>query len=142
MTEKVYFCNMKNKSTFAIYTLGCKLNFSESSDMGRQLMESGFRHSENPDFLILNSCAVTSAAEKKARNLVSKLHRENPESKIIVMGCFAALRPAEILKWDGVVATFGSEDKMNVIPFIKGESVAAKPEFFSTFSANDRTRSF
>src|SRR5574344_7911 len=142
MTEKVYFCNMKNKSTFAIYTLGCKLNFSESSDMGRQLMESGFGHSEKPDFLILNSCAVTSAAEKKARNLVSKLHRENPESKIIVMGCFAALRPAEILKWDGVVATFGSEDKMNVIPFIKGESVAAKPEFFSTFSANDRTRSF
>lgn len=133
---------MKKLPTFAIYTLGCKLNFSESSDIARQLIESGYEHSDNPGYLILNSCAVTSTAEKKARNLVSKLHRENPKSKIIVVGCFAALRPQEIQKWDGVATTFGNEDKMNIIPFIKGEIIPEKPHFFSTFSANDRTRSF
>ncbi len=133
---------MKKTPTFAIHTLGCKLNFSESSDIARHLTDCGYEHSENPDFLILNSCAVTSTAEKKARNLVSKLHRENPESRIIVVGCYAALRPAEILKWDGVVATFGNKDKMSVVQFIKGEPIPETPPFYSSYSAHDRTRSF
>lgn len=133
---------MNSTKTFAIHTLGCKLNYSESSDIARQLEEAGFERSEAPQYIILNSCAVTAVAEKKARNLVAHLHRETPDAQIVVVGCYAALRPQEIQQWPGVVATFGNEDKMNVIPFIKGEPLPEKPEFFSTFSANDRTRSF
>lgn len=130
------------RPTFAVHTLGCKLNFAESSDIARQLTESGFEQVEHPQYIILNSCAVTAVAEKKARNLVAHLHRETPEARIVVTGCYAALRPQEILQWPGVVATFGDEDKMNVIPFLKGEGISEKPVFYSAFSSNDRTRSF
>ena len=130
------------RPTFAIHTLGCKLNFAESSDIARQLTENGFIQAEHPQYIILNSCAVTAVAEKKARNLVAHLHRETPEAQIVVVGCYAALRPKEILQWPGVVATFGNEDKMNVIPFLKGEPLPEKPVFYSAFSSNDRTRSF
>lgn len=128
--------------TFAIYTLGCKLNYSESSDLSRQLVNAGFSYAEHPDYIILNSCAVTAVAEKKARNLVAHLHREYPDSQIVVTGCYAALRPKEIQQWPGVVATFGNEDKMNVLPFLRGESLPTNPPFFPAFSSSDRTRSF
>lgn len=128
--------------TFAIYTLGCKLNYSESSDLSRQLVNAGFSYAEPPDYIILNSCAVTAVAEKKARNLVAHLHREYPDSQIVVTGCYAALRPKEIQQWPGVVAIFGNEDKMNVLPFLRGESLPTNPPFFPAFSSSDRTRSF
>lgn len=128
--------------TFSIYTLGCKLNFSESSEIARRLQEVGFTLAEHPDYIVLNSCAVTAVAEKKARNLVAHLHRETPDSKIVVLGCYAALRPDEIRQWPGVVATFGNEDKMNVLPYLQGEAIPEKPIFYSAFSSNDRTRSF
>lgn len=128
--------------TFSIYTLGCKLNFSESSEIARRLQEVGFTLAEHPDHIVLNSCAVTAVAEKKARNLVAHLHRETPDAKIVVLGCYAALRPDEIRQWPGVVATFGNEDKMNVLPYLQGEAIPEKPIFYSAFSSNDRTRSF
>lgn len=128
--------------TFSIYTLGCKLNFSESSEIARRLQEVGFTLAEHPDYIVLNSCAVTAVAEKKARNLVAHLHRETPDAKIVVLGCYAALRPDEIRQWPGVVATFGNEDKMNVLPYLQGEAIPEKPIFYSAFSSNDRTRSF
>lgn len=133
---------MNKPKSFAIHTLGCKLNYSESSDVVRQLEESGFVRSDDPQFIVVNSCAVTAVAEKKARNLVSHLHREHPDAQIVVMGCYAALRSEEIREWPGVVATFGSEDKLNVVPFVKGEEIPATPPFYSTYSSNDRTRSF
>lgn len=128
--------------TFSIYTLGCKLNFSESSEIARRLQEVGFTLAKHPDYIVLNSCAVTAVAEKKARNLVAHLHRETPDAKIVVLGCYAALRPDEIRQWPGVVATFGNEDKMNVLPYLQGEAIPEKPIFYSAFSSNDRTRSF
>ena len=128
--------------TFDIQTLGCKLNFSESSEIARRLTEAGFVRSDNPAYLIVNSCAVTAVAEKKARNLVAHLHRECPDAKIVVVGCYAALRAQEILQWPGVVATFGNEDKMSVVPYLQGETLPEKPAFFTSFSSNDRTRSF
>ena len=133
---------MNETKTFAIHTLGCKLNFSESSEIARQLKEAGFVQNENPAFIIVNSCAVTAVAEKKARNLVAHLHRETPEARIVVVGCYAALRSAEILQWPGVVATFGNEDKMSVVPYLLGLELPEKPAFFASFSSNDRTRSF
>lgn len=133
---------MSDTKTFDIHTLGCKLNFSESSEIARQLIEAGFTQNDTPDYIVVNSCAVTAVAEKKARNLVAHLHRESPGSKIVVVGCYAALRAEEILKWEGVVAAFGNEDKMSVVPYLRGLELPAKPDFFSSFSSNDRTRSF
>lgn len=131
-----------NAKTFAIYTLGCKLNFGESSEIARQLTEAGLTHAEHPDFIILNSCAVTATAEKKSRNLVAHLHRETPSAEIVVLGCYGSLRPELIRRWPGVTAVFGNRDKMNAIHYVLGQSLPAAQRFFSAFSSNDRTRSF
>ena len=130
--------------TFNIHTLGCKLNFSESSDIVRQLKERGWTEVQvsSSDVIIINSCAVTSSAVKKTRNLVSRLHRENSDANIIVIGCYAALEPEIQKQWAGVSAVFGSEDKMNLISYLHDEPVSETPHFFSTFSSGDRTRSF
>ena len=129
--------------TFAIYTLGCKLNFSESSDIARQLKERDWVEIQiMPNVIIVNSCAVTVSAVKKTRNLVSRLHKENPDTHIIVIGCYAALEPEIQKYWPGVSAVFGNEDKMNLIPYLQGEPISSAPYFFSTFSSGDRTRSF
>ncbi len=128
--------------TFSIHTLGCKLNFSESSEIARRLQERGFALSEQPETIIVNSCAVTATAEKKVRNLTSHLHKLSPDAQIVVLGCYAALRSEEILRWPGVAATFGNEDKMNVVPFLCGEPLSTNLRFSAAFSSNDRTRSF
>lgn len=133
---------MKNRKSFAIHTLGCKLNFSESSDISRQLTEQGFVLSEQPDYLLVNTCAVTGAAEKKARNLVSKLHRQHPNAEIIIFGCYSELSPHITHQWEGVKAIFGSSDKMNIIPYLTQEVVPQPAHFFSSYSSHDRTRSF
>ncbi len=129
--------------TFAIFTLGCKLNFSESSDIARQLKERMWEEVRNtPDVIIVNSCAVTASAVKKTRNLVSRLNREYPDAKMVVVGCYAALQPEILKQWSGVCAVFGNEDKINLIPYLQGEPIPQSPHFFSTFSSGDRTRSF
>jgi threonylcarbamoyladenosine tRNA methylthiotransferase MtaB len=128
--------------TFAIHTFGCKLNFSESSDMARRLREQGWNESEQPEAIIVNSCAVTHAAEKKVRNYVAHLHREHPDARIVVVGCYASLRPEEIRQWAGVEAVFGNRDKLNAVQWIVGQPVPETPVFFSTYSSNDRTRCF
>lgn len=128
--------------TFSIHTLGCKLNFSESSDIARQLKEAGFVLDDHPDFIIINSCAVTETAVKKARNLVSKLHRQHPEAEIVIFGCYAALEPLIIKQWEGVGAVFGSADKHHAIQYLKGEPLPEEQFFTGSFSSGDRTRSF
>ena len=132
---------MRDK-TFTIHTLGCKLNFSESSDLARQLKEVGFTQDDAPANIIVNSCAVTAAAVKKGRNLTARLHREFPDAQIILMGCYAALQPVLLKQWSGVSAVFGSEDKMNVISYLLGEPLPQTPDFFPAYSSGDRTRSF
>lgn len=128
---------------FYIHTFGCKLNFSESSDMARRLRDCGWTESEEePAFLIVNSCAVTHAAEKKVRNFVSHLHRQHPQAKIVVVGCYGALRPELICQWAGVEAVFGTRDKLHAVKFVLGEAIPETPKFYSTYSSNDRTRSF
>ena len=133
---------MKNDRTFAIYTLGCKLNYSESSHISRKLTENGFSISYDPSYIILNSCAVTGAAEKKGRNMVSKLHRQHPNAKIIVIGCYSELDAEQVALWNGVYKTYGTENKINLVNHLIGESEPDTPEFFSAFSAHSRTRSF
>ena len=130
-----------NKS-FAIYTFGCKLNFSESSDMARRLREQGWQESDEPEAIIVNSCAVTHAAEKKVRNYVAHLHREYPNARIVVVGCYASLQAEVIRQWAGVEAVFGNRDKLHAVNHILGLPIPETPTFFSTYSSNDRTRSF
>lgn len=133
---------MKNERTFAIHTLGCKLNYSESSHISRKLIENGFAISYDPTYIIINSCAVTGAAEKKGRNLSSKLHRTHPDAKIIVVGCYSQLDADKVLEWDGVYKTYGTENKINLVQHLLGESELDTPDFFSAFSSHSRTRSF
>ncbi|MBP5710111.1 MAG: tRNA (N(6)-L-threonylcarbamoyladenosine(37)-C(2))-methylthiotransferase MtaB [Bacteroidales bacterium] len=134
---------MGTQKTFQIHTFGCKLNFSESSEIARRLVEGGLCvATKHPDYIIVNSCAVTATAEKKGRNDVARIHRENPESEIVVVGCHSSLRPEEIEKWNGVVKVFGNRDKMSVVDYILGRELQPAPRFFSSYSSNDRTRSF
>ena len=128
--------------TFAIHTFGCKLNFSESSDMARRLREQGWQESDEPEAIIVNSCAVTHAAEKKVRNYVAHLHRQHPDAHIVVVGCYASLRPDEIRQWAGVEQVFGNRDKLHAVNYVVGQPIPDTPVFFSTYSSNDRTRSF
>lgn len=134
---------MDNKhKTFQIFTLGCKLNYSESSHIARELQALGFENVSSPHYFILNTCTVTGIAEKKARSLIAQFHRKHPDAEIIVIGCFAARDKASVEKFQGVSKVFGSENKMNVINYLLKQNPAKKPPFFATFSSHDRTRSF
>jgi threonylcarbamoyladenosine tRNA methylthiotransferase MtaB len=114
------------------------------------LQEEGFENTSQPDYYILNTCTVTGIAEKKARNLISQWHRNQPNAKIIVIGCFAERDKALVEKLSGVTKVFGSEDKMEVISYLLSQNTNYHtphtahhtPHFFATFSSHDRTRSF
>ncbi|MCQ2284785.1 MAG: tRNA (N(6)-L-threonylcarbamoyladenosine(37)-C(2))-methylthiotransferase MtaB [Bacteroidales bacterium] len=130
---------MKN---FEIYTLGCKLNFSESAAIAAKLVENGWTQGGIPEVIIINSCAVTSSAEKKTRNLASKLHRDNPLASLVVVGCYSALKPDLLERWSGVIKVFGSQNKMSVVDYILQRPESPTPNFFDAYSTHDRTRSF
>ncbi|MDR1346224.1 MAG: tRNA (N(6)-L-threonylcarbamoyladenosine(37)-C(2))-methylthiotransferase MtaB [Bacteroidales bacterium] len=133
---------MKKERTFAVYTLGCKLNFSETSAISRQLSEYGLSLSNTPDYIIINSCAVTGTAEKKVRNLVSKLHKAHKDSEIIVIGCYSELQSELVKSWNGVSAVFGSINKTKVIGYILNSENKCNSDLQFSYSSNDRTRSF
>jgi len=140
----------------AYLTLGCKLNFAETSAIGRQLSEVGVRKArdgEQADICIINTCSVTELADKKCRQAVRKLIKENPDAFVIVTGCYAQLKPEEIATIKGVDVVLGAEQKLNVIDYLdrlkkkdKGSVYATKTNNIKTFvpscSADDRTRYF
>lgn len=128
---------------FEIHTLGCKLNFSESSAIAAKLVENGWNQGGIPEVIIINSCAVTSSAEKKTRNLASKLHRDNPLASIIMVGCYSALKPELLERWSGVIKVFGSHNKMNVVDYLMQRELPVAQNYFDAYSTtHDRTRSF
>jgi len=110
--------------------------------MARRLRAQGWQESDEPEAIIVNSCAVTHAAEKKVRNYVAHLHREYPNARIVVVGCYASLQAEVIRQWAGVEAVFGNRDKLHAVNHIVGLPIPETPTFFSTYSSNDRTRSF
>lgn len=138
------------------HTLGCKLNFSESSTLARQFEEGGFVRvgtTENADISIINSCSVTEHADKKCRNLIRKIHRRNPDAIIAVTGCYAQLKPYEIAAIDGVDIVLGNNSKGDTYKQVlqlaeRGKTKVFSCEtdeitsFFSAFSSGDRTRAF
>jgi threonylcarbamoyladenosine tRNA methylthiotransferase MtaB len=128
--------------TFYIATLGCKLNYSESSHIARELQNHGFVITNHPAYYILNTCTVTSIAEKKARSLIAQWHRTHPNAAIIVIGCFASRDKTTVEKLPGVTKVFASEDKFNIISYLTHQTAYFTPHFFSAYSLHDRTRSF
>lgn len=140
----------------AFYTLGCKLNYSETSTFGKILKEQGVRtvrKGEQADICIVNTCSVTEMADKKCRQAIKKMHREHPNAFIVVTGCYAQLKPEEITQIEGVDIVLGSEQKKDFIEFLgnleKKESASSyttKLTDIKTFSPScsrgDRTRYF
>ena len=138
------------------YTLGCKLNFSETSTIAREFEAGGFTRvapNETADIYVINSCTVTEHAEKKCRNIVRRLIRKNSQAIVAVTGCYAQLRPQELAAIDGVDLVIGNNDKGSVFERVSALSAKGKPaiytcdteeltHFFASFSSGDRTRSF
>ena len=141
----------------AFYTLGCKLNFSETSTLARLFEEGGYAKvdfEENPDVFIINTCSVTENADKKCKQLVKRAQKINSEALIAIVGCYAQLKPEEIGKIPGVDIVLGANEKFNVLDhldkletkpgksIIKYDSIKKTTEFIPSFSFGDRTRSF
>jgi threonylcarbamoyladenosine tRNA methylthiotransferase MtaB len=141
----------------AFYTLGCKLNFSETSTISRLFEDAGVakvEFEEKPDIYIINTCSVTENADKKCKQLVKKALKINPEAFIAIIGCFAQLKPVEIGKIPGVDLVLGANEKFNILEHLENidkknevakvdfENIKNTKEFVPAFSYGDRTRSF
>ena len=106
---------------FAIHTLGCKLNYSESSGISNLLIDQGFVHvpfSDLADYYIVNTCSVTEEADKKCRYLVRQIRKRTNEAKVIITGCYAQLKPEEIEKIEGVDLVLGASEKFRLHEFL------------------------
>ena len=140
----------------SFHTLGCKLNFSESSTLAREFERGGYRRvepSEPTDVAVINSCSVTEHADKKCRNIIRKIHRRNPNAIIAVTGCYAQLKPEAIAAIEGVDIVLSNNDKGDLYKRVVELKVRGKAEvyscsvenltrFFAAYSSGDRTRSF
>ena len=145
-----------NSKTASFYTLGCKLNFSETSTISRDLEEEGYAKvdfEKGADIYVINTCSVTDQADKKCRNIVRKALKYNPFAFIIVIGCYAQLKPKEISKIKGVDLVLGAQEKFNIKNFLQNtlkkedtvllnEPIKNIKTFYPGFSLGDRTRSF
>ncbi|MBL7897511.1 MAG: tRNA (N(6)-L-threonylcarbamoyladenosine(37)-C(2))-methylthiotransferase MtaB, partial [Crocinitomicaceae bacterium] len=147
---------MNQYKKVAFYTLGCKLNFSETSTIARNFESQGFAKvdfNETPDIFVINTCSVTDNADKKCRQVVKKALQINPNAFITMIGCYAQLKPAEISNIPGVDLVLGANEKFNILDHIEelekkqnAEVVSANIKetdfFIPSYSAGDRTRSF
>ena len=135
----------------AFITLGCKLNYAETSTYERALLKEGFEAvswTKGADVFLVNTCTVTEHSDKKSRNIIRKLHRQNPDSLIFVTGCYAQLKKTEIEAIEGVTAVFGATEKSQIVPSIiakmRGQEYCPEGagRFFPAYSSGERTRSF
>ena len=147
---------MNQYQKVAFYTLGCKLNFSETSTIARQLADAGFAKvdfQESADIYILNTCSVTENADKKCKQLVKKALGFNPKAFIVIVGCYAQLKPEEIALINGVDLVLGAQEKFNITEYlentdkkeethIENKSIKETKEFIPGYSIGDRTRTF
>ena len=140
----------------AFHTLGCKLNFSETSAIARQMQERGFTtvdFKEPSDVYVINTCSVTDHADTKCRNIVRKAMKQNPDAYVVVVGCYAQLKPKEIASIKGVDLVLGASEKFKLPEIITdltknpcGQVLASEISnanfFVDAYSVGDRTRSF
>ncbi|MCK6609994.1 MAG: tRNA (N(6)-L-threonylcarbamoyladenosine(37)-C(2))-methylthiotransferase MtaB [Bacteroidia bacterium] len=144
------------QKTVSFYTLGCKLNFSETSTIGRSLMEEGYRKvefQEGADVYVINTCSVTDHADRKCKKVVKEALRHNPQAFVAVIGCYAQLKPAEIAGIPGVDLVLGAAEKFNIKNYIgtgiKKEQAEIHEgkikevlDYHASYSIGDRTRTF
>lgn len=140
----------------AFYTLGCKLNFSETSTISRQFEERGFQKvdfSDSPDVFIINTCSVTENADKKCKKIVREAQKINPDGFVAIIGCYAQLKPKEISEIEGVDAVLGAAEKFRLLDLlptfqkssqaqILASEIKEAKAFNNAYSINDRTRTF
>ena len=138
-------------STVAFHTFGCKLNFSETSTISRMFKENGYQRTtitNNPDKVIINTCSVTENADKRCRDLIKKIKKQSPSTKITIVGCYAQLKGESIIGIDGVDKVLGAKEKFDIKNYLdnyngyKKSNIKEVNEFHTTFSVDDRTRSF
>ena len=145
---------MLNGKKVAYYTLGCKLNFSETSTISRQLDNIGFvktNFDNKADLYVINTCSVTENANKECRRIIRKVKKTAPESMVVITGCYAQLKPESISAIDGVDMVVGANDKFKIPNLLKSYKSKTTEihgcsinnlDYHSSFSLNDRTRSF
>ncbi len=147
---------MNENKSIAFHTLGCKLNFSETSTITRLFDEEGFEKKEftqEADVYVINTCSVTENADKECKQLIRKVKKQNPNSTVIITGCYAQLKSAEIAKIEGVDIVIGAGEKFNIVKHFNeykknGEAKICSCDieevegFHSSYSKNDRTRTF
>ena len=140
----------------AFYTLGCKLNFSETSTISRLFEDAGFAKvdfEDSPDVFVINTCSVTDNADKKCKQLVKKALKVNPNAFVTIVGCYAQLKPEEIGKIPGVDLVLGANEKFDILAYLEQtdkkeeaqvsyQNIKETKEFIPSFSYGDRTRSF
>ncbi len=151
-----YFCDVNSTRTIAYHTLGCKLNFAETSYVGRNLSAVGYRKVDfhnNPDIFLINTCSVTENADRECRTIVSRALAVNPDALVVVTGCYAQLKPEQVASIPGVDLVLGAGEKFDAPAYIdnlisKGAAqvmacdVSALTEFKPSHSKGDRTRVF
>jgi threonylcarbamoyladenosine tRNA methylthiotransferase MtaB len=147
---------MSSTKSVAFHTLGCKLNYSETSTLSRMLENEGFEKKEFDDLAdvyVINTCSVTDNADKECRQLVRRIQRKAPQSLVVITGCYAQLKPKEIAEIPGVDLVLGAAEKFNIASHLKELSkgdatkicscdIEEVSDFHSSFSVNDRTRTF
>ncbi|MEO8887602.1 MAG: tRNA (N(6)-L-threonylcarbamoyladenosine(37)-C(2))-methylthiotransferase MtaB [Mucilaginibacter sp.] len=140
----------------AFYTLGCKLNYSETSTIGRQFNQAGFDtvdFTNTPDVFVINTCSVTENADKKCRKIVQEALKISPSAYVTIVGCYAQLKPKEIAEIPGVDMVLGAAEKFQIVDYISdltknpkalvyNQPVSEANEFISSYSFGDRTRTF
>lgn len=140
----------------AFYTLGCKLNFSETSTIARQFEERGYERVEfeqNPDIFVINTCSVTENADKKCKQIVKQAKKTSPNSYVIIIGCYAQLKPQEIATIKGVDAVLGAAEKFRLFEVLNdfeqkdtvqlcASEISQATDFNTAYSYGDRTRTF
>ena len=140
----------------AFYTLGCKLNFSETSTIGRMFERQGYQKvdfADSPDIFIINTCSVTENADKKCKKIVREAKKVSPDSYVVIIGCYAQLKPQEIASIKGVDAVLGAAEKFRLIELLDGFAKAQEAKvlvseiqearsFVNSYSIHDRTRTF
>ncbi len=147
---------LRPMQTVAFHTLGCKLNFSETSTIARQFRDAGWQRTDFPavaDVYVVNTCSVTENANKECKQIVNRAMHANPDGKVIIVGCYAQLKPEEIANIPGVDLVLGATEKFNVLRYLdnlkKSEEAAVMAceidqatTFVSAHSSGDRTRVF
>ncbi len=151
----MYICGSLMKKV-AFYTLGCKLNYSETSTIARMFEQKGYQKVEftdTPDIFIINTCSVTENADKKCHKIVREARSISPDAYVTIIGCYAQLKPQEIASIPGVDAVLGAAEKFRLVELLDGfvrkpqpevhaSDIEAANKFNTSFSINDRTRTF